>query len=132
MGFHLRMTWSEVCAIACVLLIVLWVRSYRRVDDVNGVVYGSLQYDLSSLSGCVALEVWANTPVTLPQFDSYPNTESDFSAPYFVVTGRSEQPGGDGFVIISPYWCLLLSAMAVSVVPWLRWRFNLRTLLIAT
>ena len=31
----LRIAWSVVCAIACVLLIALWVRSYWWMDDVQ-------------------------------------------------------------------------------------------------
>jgi len=29
----LRIAWSVLCAIACVVLIVLWVRSYSRLDE---------------------------------------------------------------------------------------------------
>ncbi len=32
----LRIVSSVVCAIACVLLIALWVRSYWRSDDLHG------------------------------------------------------------------------------------------------
>ena len=32
---YLRITWTVFCGIACVLLIVLWVRSYHHVDVVR-------------------------------------------------------------------------------------------------
>jgi hypothetical protein len=31
-----------------------------------------------------------------------------------------------------PYWCLILISVAFAAVPWIHWRFSLRTLLIAT
>jgi hypothetical protein len=126
----LRIAWSVACSIACLLLIAFWVRSYHRVDSVNGYLWGSLHYDVSSISGCFIAEVWGNAPLLLPQYDTYPNSEADFSGPLFVVVGRSEQPGGDGYVVISPYWCALLAGVMLGISPWLPNRFGLRTLLI--
>jgi len=37
-----------------------------------------------------------------------------------------------GFQVGIPYWLLLLGTAALAALPWLRWRFSLRTLLIAT
>lgn len=31
-----------------------------------------------------------------------------------------------------PHWLLLLLAATISAMPWIKWRFSLRTLLIAT
>ncbi len=128
----LRIAFSATCLIACVLLIALWVRSYSRVDSVNGVLYSDVQFDLSSLSGCTLAEVWGGTPLSLPQYDTYRNTESDFSSPAFIIVGRSEQPGGSGFVVISPYWFSLVFTIALAALPWLPWRFRFRILLIVT
>jgi hypothetical protein len=36
------------------------------------------------------------------------------------------------WVIQAPYWFAVMSTAAIATVPWLRWRFGLRTLLIAT
>jgi hypothetical protein len=35
-------------------------------------------------------------------------------------------------MIIIPYWSFLASVVVVASLPWLKWRFSLRTLLIAT
>jgi hypothetical protein len=32
----------------------------------------------------------------------------------------------------APHWFAMLTALAIAATPWLRWRFSLRTLLIAT
>jgi hypothetical protein len=34
--------------------------------------------------------------------------------------------------IALPYWLLVITFAATTTLPWLRWRFSLRTLLIAT
>ncbi len=128
----LRIALSATCLIACVLLIALWVRSYSRVDSVNGVLYSDVQFDLSSLSGCTLAEVWGGTPLSLPQYDTYRNTESDFSSPAFIIVGRSEQPGGSGFVVISPYWFSLVFTIALTRSLGYPGAFGLRTLLFAT
>src|SRR5215213_3399771 len=36
-----------------------------------------------------------------------------------------------GFLVVT-YWFLISAAICVGIAPWLRWRFSLRTLLIAT
>ena len=36
------------------------------------------------------------------------------------------------FMLAFPQWCPVLASMILAVIPWLRWRFSLRTLLIAT
>ena len=39
---------------------------------------------------------------------------------------------GGKLVIRVPYWFLLVGSSLMAAVPWLPWRFTLRTLLIAT
>jgi hypothetical protein len=34
--------------------------------------------------------------------------------------------------VVLPYWVAVLTSTALAVVPWLAWRFSLRTLLVAT
>ena len=38
----------------------------------------------------------------------------------------------DGSVIYFPHWALVLFFAVIAILPWFRWRFSLRTLLIAT
>jgi hypothetical protein len=55
----LRITWTVFCGIACVLLFALWVRSYRRVDELRGRLFGQ-QLLLGSKKGFIAGIVFNN------------------------------------------------------------------------
>ena len=131
----LRMVWSVGCGIACLLLIVLWVRSYWWYDisgyysavgslslesqhgkvkvysaigraPGGGFVGGSV-YDKDNKNG-PRLERWGFRHSLLQPFDIY---------------------------IAMPHWLPVLLLATSAIVPWIRWinwRFSLRTLLIAT
>jgi hypothetical protein len=48
---YLRIAFSVTCGIACVLLIVLWVRSYSYMDYAYGPNNSHCSFTLISLSG---------------------------------------------------------------------------------
>src|SRR4026208_580489 len=50
----LRITWSVVCGIACLLLIGLWVRSYTWADDLIIRLPGSREFVIHSMRGTSA------------------------------------------------------------------------------
>jgi hypothetical protein len=129
----LRIAFSVTCAIACVLLIALWVRSYwwsgiivsNRWDPIVVVSHGHVFYDADY---------------------SYPWSR-DIQPPYMIR--RSDywykiqniwNPDGSGLNINKfrarvSIWPFVLGSVAATIFPWLwwlRWRFSLRTLLIAT
>jgi hypothetical protein len=125
----LRIAWSIVCGIACVLLIALWVRSYWNVDSI--ITKLGL---ISSVEGSfVSTSLFHLSPTDTHawEFDehSYEITfpESTFLGFHFV---------GDtlGWVALVPQWFVVLAAVTLAAAPWLRWskRFSLRTLLIVT
>src|SRR4051794_25226064 len=49
----LRIAFSVACGIACVLLVVLWIRSYWWHDAVYGPLPGNHRFDLSAACGKV-------------------------------------------------------------------------------
>jgi hypothetical protein len=124
----LRITWSVGWGVACVLLIVLWVRSYSWVDIANQV----MGHRVTSMKGKIFVDEnffliakWRSTNV---QHISRPFDLVTFSGHDLVFT-----PTYSGINI--RYWNLLLFASVLAVTPWLpyhRWRFSLRTVLIAT
>jgi hypothetical protein len=134
----LRIAWSVVCGIACVLLIVLWVRSARDTLDLF-----EWQYDASihiaSLHG--RMEVFINmgktkSPYT-PRGFNYTSRQDKFD--WFQHTGFAEYgfefvrggvPGA--YFLILPHWLLAAFAGFLLAAAWIRWHFTLRTLLIAT
>ena len=122
---YLRIDFSATCLVACVLLIALWVRSYWWVDVAN-----RSQYSITSMQGrlCVdeSFDVLGNPVTRSPSF----TLVNHFWGSAFETSGLTIRRRGTGLAI--PYWSLLLPMAALAAAPWLRWRFSLRTLLIAT
>jgi hypothetical protein len=120
----LRIAWSVGCAIACVLLLVLWVRSYWWEDQALVPRPGGTVIVLGSGHGQLALGRVANNFLTewilLQEKAGYYN--------------QTYLSGSSGYWQV-PHWIPMLCTAVSSVLPWIRqlkWRFSLRTLLIAT
>jgi hypothetical protein len=117
----LRIVWSVAWGLVCVLLIALWVRSYWWEDTISYKKLGVLSNRGTLYFGrddVLATSAWsmASDPATY----------------------KSELPQGIGWVndpfwffIYSPHYIIVVMSAAIAVLPWLRWRFSLRTLLIA-
>jgi hypothetical protein len=134
---YLRIAFSATCAIACVLLIVLWVRSYWRIDYIciplnhNQGMFGNLMLGMMGVGTTAHPEQQIIT--------SELNVEHvKFAADRF----RSLYPYGFGAsstakstFVVFPFWLAVVCSAAFAVAPWYRlipYRFTLRTLLIAT
>ena len=138
----LRITWSVVCGVACVLLIVLWARSYYSRDMTRGCIFGRhLHMSVTSLNGEVAtaFDEWRGDPHPW-MFDSVTDTKnmiavfSNVGKPPLSWLGFRLQFSASLVVIVLPYWFLILAVTTIASIPWTGWkrRFSLRTLLIAT
>jgi hypothetical protein len=107
---------------ACVLLIALWVRSYWRLDTVE--VYRG--YTILSMRGrlftdgrfvqIVALDITRDLTF-------FPGTSTPISGGIATLTHPR---------VGLPIWLFILLAAMPAATVWLRPRFSLRTLLIAT
>ena len=134
----LRIAWSVVCSIACVLLIVLWVRSYWWMD--------SLTFKFPAWQSGIQMNSFQST--TEIGIRDYGFDENFFTVTHERIISRSEIQddfgrvldtrwfhviGGRGdILVIVPDWFLMLISIAFAAVSWLPWRFSLCTLLIAT
>jgi hypothetical protein len=148
----LRIAWSVVCGIACVLLIVLWIRSYTWEDRIqeNWLRVRWSQTSFLSKQGTVRISVlgpslggaipstWEKTRIDSPPYrppDRFGWTWIiEPAKPEFTVLGF-----GWGYEILGtfvdvPYSFLIVLSATLSAVPWIGWsnRFTTRTLLIAT
>jgi hypothetical protein len=125
----LRIAWSVVCGAACLLVIVLWVRAWS-VSEISYIWQaGNGKYAfLGSSADQFRLIVWDHpttniynpchwAKVPINHFGFWTLRTTDFSG---VICG----------VAVTPTLAVLVS-VAVAAAPWLRWRFTLRTLLIA-
>ena len=146
----LRIAWSVVCGIACVLLIVLWVRSY---DGMNGRLFPwsrNRTLAIASLCGEVGIVCFPrmnyigispNEKFDWEKFPDYPYSRLNRTAlPHFTRRYPPYRANFHWFRIYNnwyvgvPYWFLILSATLLGSASWIRWkkRFSLRTLLITT
>jgi hypothetical protein len=134
----LRITWSICCGILCLLLIGLWVRSYWRWDNVawgisaqQGLLVssqsGAMTFTYRDLNGTeVSLVKWQVLTQDSPDTNLLPigGIEESWAGFLFLL-------GEDAVFVVVPYWFLVPLAIAFVAVPWVSWRFSLRTLLMA-
>ena len=135
----LRIAFSVVCGTVCLLLIVLWVRSYSEGDyfywnffRVRSVVIGSTQGRVMGHSDRFTI----GRPGVGSRFIDNDNFYIAFAAPLFgkqPLNIQSRSPIICAFRTVGvSHWLLVAISASLAVLPWLRWRFSLRTLLIAT
>jgi hypothetical protein len=133
----LRIAWSVRWGVACVLVVVLWVRSYKRADSL-GI---SRVHVLTSIRG--GIYVGGQTSVSRHDLDDLEfhwcinNQVHLLSATVKKlvlvnnpVTRYNVHPFGSYVAV--PYWLATCLVVILSAAPWIRRRFSLRTLLIAT
>jgi hypothetical protein len=130
---YLRIAFSALCGIACVLFAVLWVRSYTSVDVLSMPITAAKQIGLWSGAGRVE--------IFLSDYDA---TRSPWSAASFPREQMLAQVKASGKNIDTryfgltaagfrfPIFLLALMAPVVAALPWVPWRFSLRTLLVVT
>ena len=122
----LRIAWSVGCGIASVLLIVLWVRSYWWHDVIHGPVFKTGTVNVVSYVGRVGFNYYSGRgrqwrTSSKPIGVSHAPTPDELGA-LSRLSGRSA---------IAPYSVFSVAFAVAAALPWLRWRFSLRTLLFA-
>src|SRR5262245_16886677 len=142
----LRIAFSVVCGIACVLVIVVWWRAYHY-SDFAGWTFGGQRFTANSEYGRLLL-AWRATSSGKP-LQGFSSRPVDSRSPGTVLIKRKMRekenvlgiyirrdttPAGVvGTVGISfPHGYLVVAVAALAAIPWIRWRFSLRTLLFAT
>jgi hypothetical protein len=136
----LRIAWSVTCGVLCLLLIVLWVRSYWW-DEVFFFPAGGKRYHSQSWCGRIVVgrsefkkgqarnvQFWRQ-PVTSGLREIAHIGENVLGFKYL------HSPPPSLISVTFPDWFLVSVFATVAVLPWIRklsWRFSLRTLLIAT
>jgi hypothetical protein len=117
--------------LACVLLVALWVRSYWHVDSITT----KFGFTVSAQGSFVSTPLFHLSPTDTHgwEFNKHSSDvkfpESSFLGFHFAVENASR------WIALVPHWFVILLAVTFAAVPWvhkIRWRFSLRTLLIAT
>jgi hypothetical protein len=142
----LRIAWSVAWGLAGVLLIVLWVRSYRYEDIFQkkkslSVIHiisvrGQLQYselDLGRrtrpLPQIVIDDILSSASITRTH-ESRPIAQARIIVAN--TLGFAYSDDGTTRMCTAPHWCPVLICAIFAIMSWLCSRFSLRTLLIAT
>src|SRR6476620_9350131 len=131
----LRIAWSVFWGLACVLLIVLWVRSYWWVDMVSKTTTTSSGWRVCLFSGRLSAR-WGPgwRPINKLHWALSRPIEETPAYPSDDVLGFSLRRG----YFSIPIWCAAVMSGLLAPIPWwlskIPWsrRFSLRTLLIAT
>jgi hypothetical protein len=138
----LRIAWSVFSGLACVLVMLLWVRSYWWADFLNAPI-GANGYSLSSVRGRLGVDARpAEVAVTGWEYSNgrmddphesadtpQPNRDDDMSDSFSVTTVTTTELLR---VVTLPHGLLSLLFATVAAIPWVRRSFSLRSLLIAT
>lgn len=131
----LQIAWSAGWGVVAVLLCVLWGRSYHTGYRAVGQFTATYGFRMDSLFGGIKFETieWSGRSFAI-QSASLVVEDHRFLASHQTVLGFSFGRSGYEYVVILPYWFLVLSSATLVAAPWIRWpkRFGLRTLLIAT
>jgi hypothetical protein len=124
---------SAFCGVASLLLIVLWFRSFDAATTYYGRVSGTHAVELISQRGFTGLVLFdpSITPHSYRARWGLQTVELTFAEPHWDFGIRSES---DRYLQLMVPWWLIVLIVAVSpfVALTIRWRFSLRTMLIAT
>jgi hypothetical protein len=129
----LRIAWSMVWGIAAVLIVVLWVRSYWWMDTfMRPIQTGTIRLQSGCGQVCAAVLTQDLAATSHHWILQTQPTDIGSNHGWLVLLPFVDRktPGFAG--IFLPHWHLVVISAALAVLPWMRWRFSLRTLLIAT
>ena len=141
----LRIAWSAMCGTVCVLLLVLWVRSYWWIDNVIGPPYGSYRFGLASSKGWLTTRYRNGTlsPQAFAKWSWKSQTHADLENAYQQMERSIKGTNAtfkraafqfgwkDDWGIQFPHWVPLILCGVLAGFVWI-WpsNFSLRTLLI--
>jgi hypothetical protein len=138
----LRIAWSVGWGLLALLLMVLWVRSYFHADTLDRATQSDV-ISIRLVRGQLRYMRFSHpNPATVLDLQQALGLGQGFSSNSANEWPKETVNGFLGFgwkqvtkyqlVAIAPLWPPILLATAFAVAPWLRRRFSLRTLLIAT
>jgi hypothetical protein len=136
----LRMAFSVLCGIFCLLLIMVWMRSDWTLCGVSGnrgqhYIYcdiHSARFMLSRIlpSSQFPPEPWRRFSRPISKSDL--EADANSSRGSFCALGFQWRVVGNGWRVAVPLWFPTAVCAGLGVAPWLRWRFSLLSIFIAT
>jgi hypothetical protein len=143
----LRIAFSITCGVLCLLLVVLWVRSYWWLDTVQHLTTGSGGYGVVSDRGQLIFNTFNHPQNNASRYFLNSRWRMGQTSQSEVPLSRRRGPTPVAWRVVQqqspyqstrfavPYWFPLLIVVVVSAIPaipWMLFSFSLRSLLIAT
>jgi hypothetical protein len=140
----LRIGWTVVFGIACVLLMVMWLRSGSTFDSVGWYSSKGMYYSLMSQYGHLTVVKGYNpnfTPVGMyysigqKALEPFVGSPSEPTLSGILGLRWYSSHGVRAFrelILAVPHWMAVAACAIFAAAPWSRWRFSLRALLVAT
>jgi hypothetical protein len=124
----LRIAWSVFWGLAALLLLASWARSYWYYDYVNYRHSGG--WSGRGTVCIVSTSRYSSSPWR-PKTQRYSeNSKPEWIRKFAPPVSWKYEPGY--LAVWIAYWLVLLIPAMLSVLPWIRLRFKLRTLLVVT
>jgi hypothetical protein len=125
----MRIAFSLMCGIVCLLLVGLWVRSYWWADGFDGSLVG-WYIEGESEQGQMWAAAYPTGSAARWRFDALPTIPNNGN----LELGAEYEYGSFGAVGFIPHWLAVTvtAALATLLGAGTQFRFGLRTLLIAT
>lgn len=130
----IRIAASTLFGLATVALCLLWMRSFWWSDWIGKFDRAKLQTSIGSSGGeliCSRVD-WSTEPgnhVAPHNWRYAANERTYFSKSRWISWSNNPGPG---FRFAVSHLLVIPLFAALAIAPWLRWRFSLRTLLVAT
>jgi hypothetical protein len=126
---NLRIAWSVVWGVSCILLVVLWVRSYSWSEFLRIPITDSYGVFGTNFNGQTSVGILRTIPRKW-SIDRWSPNRFDPNGVRHLFGQFGTQPS----TLFVPSWFLVVFAGSLAAAPWIVWpnRFTLRTLLIAT
>ena len=125
----LQIAVTAVALATCLALVALWVRSNSTFDQLWIPVPFGRKLGLLSLNNCVSVSLENNPDGHFYFASSDVGLNANLQPRTYWGFLFVREPGVTyGYV---PFWFLVAIVAGVAAAPWLRWRFRVRTLLIA-
>jgi len=141
----LRIAWSVEWGVACLLLIVLWVRDSRQIRDQVLVRYSASHFlwIVSEPGRLIYIARPASQVTDSPETNLIFRSQSQARPKPRTTDKFGKSPSmwriqvlqfGSRPELYVPKWMIVVVALALSVAPWpfWKWHYSLRTLLIGT
>jgi hypothetical protein len=120
----LRIAWSVGWGVLCLLLILLWVRSYFGRTSYQILLTPNYRCYVHSLSGTLAFEREFRPFLGDEVFRIYQESDFLYLKTNAGIKVHSSHTGGTIHAVSLSYWLLVSSSLFAGAIPWVPWRFS--------